>query len=216
MGWKITPEKGAIYVFDKGYYDYSWWHQFDQAEAIFVTRFKKNAAVSCLEDHPVPHADHDIIEHDQSVVFKNRIPRGGCVNPYVKPLRRIVVQRPDHKTPLILATNDFTRTAAQIAQDYRTRWAIELWFKWIKQRLKIKAFLGRSENAVRIQIAIALITFLLADQYRQLHQFKPDFYLWLAEFKATLFTRIRNDYAERKSKQLRQLNLLQYQASLPI
>jgi putative transposase len=82
-------------------------------------------------------------------------------------LREIVVARPDHDTPLSLITNDLNRSATEIAQLYKERWQVELLFKWLKQNLKIRSFLGRSENAVRIQIYVALIAFLLL---RILHQ----------------------------------------------
>ncbi len=216
MGWEVAPENGAIYVFDKGYCDYNWWHRLDQAGATFVTRFKNNAGLISESDHPIPPGDQDTIRADQRVRFKYRHPGGGRFNHYDKPLRRIAVHRPGHTRPLILATNDLVNPAIQIAQHYKTRWDIELWFKWIKQRLKIKSFLGRSVNAVRIQIAIALITFLLADQYRQMMQSKQEFYLWLTELKATLFNRTQNEYAVRKSKRHRHQQLLQTQLELPI
>ncbi|MCZ7171541.1 transposase, partial [Salmonella enterica] len=82
-------------------------------------------------------------------------------NRYTAPLRRIPVHRPDHAAPLVLVTNDLERPAAEIAACYRARWQIELFFKWIKQNLRISRFFGRSENAVRIQILCALIAYLL-------------------------------------------------------
>jgi putative transposase len=90
-------------------------------------------------------------------VLSNRVPRGGHRNPYTRRLRRIVVARPDHETPLVLATNDLESDALQIAADYRARWQIELFFKWIKQHLKIKRFLGESETPVWTQLMTALI-----------------------------------------------------------
>ncbi len=103
-------------------------------------------------------------------------------------LREIVVARPD-KEPLYLLTNDFDRPAAEIARLYKERWAIELLFKWIKQNLKIRSFLGRSENAVRIQIYVALIAFMLL---RILHHtaarsFKASTALLLIQLKIALF-----------------------------
>jgi putative transposase len=104
-------------------------------------------------------------------------------------LREIVVVRPDHDQPLYLLTNDLQRPALEIAQLYKERWEIELLFKWLKQNLKIRSFLGRSENAVRIQIYVALIAFMLL---RILHHtgaraFKASTALLLAQLKVGLF-----------------------------
>ncbi len=121
----------------------------------------------------------------------HRQPRGGApVNPlYQAELREIVVARPDHDQPLYLLTNDFERPATDIAQLYKERW-IELLFKWLKQNLKIRRFLGRSENAVRIQIYVALIAFLVL---RILHHTTParsrQYALLLTRLKLSLFAR---------------------------
>ena len=93
-------------------------------------------------------------------LFKNKNPRGNKKNLYQSQLRRVVVKRKD-KPPLVLATNLLEVPAAIIAELYKERWGIELFFKWIKQNLRIKKFLGKSENAVKTQIAIALIVYLL-------------------------------------------------------
>ncbi|WP_265065086.1 transposase [Pseudomonas sp. B21-056] len=82
-------------------------------------------------------------------------------------VRRVQVRRDDHETPLILVTNDFSRSAEEIADLYKQRWQIELFFKWIKQKLKLKRYFGFSENAVRLQIYSALITYLLLLLYQQ-------------------------------------------------
>ena len=105
----------------------------------------------------------DGILADRRLKIGHRQPRGGApINPlYPVELREIVVARPDHDQPLYLLTNDLERPAVDIAQRYKERWDIELLFKWLKQNLKIRCFLGRSENAVRIQIYVALIAFLL-------------------------------------------------------
>ena len=107
----------------------------------------------------------------QRLKIGHRKPRGGATNPlYDTELREIVVEREDEgKQPLHLITNDHSRPAAEIAALYRQRWQIELVFKWIKQNLKIKTFLGRSENAVRIQIYVALIAFMLLRLFKQSH-----------------------------------------------
>ena len=189
-GREIVIEKGAKYVFDKGYCDYNWWYRIDQSGASFVTRLKCNAAVRVLESQPV---EGDILS-DDVIEFKYKHPGGGRKNHYLKPLRRIVVHREDHVEPLVLVTNLLEASAEEIAALYKRRWAIELWFKWIKQNLKIKKFLGRSENAVKIQLLVALITYLLAYSYRQLSGSRQSFYLWLTELKSTLFQRPKLEY----------------------
>src|SRR5205823_11550263 len=134
----------------------------------------------------------DGIVADRRLKIGHRQPRGGApVNPlYQAELREIVVARPDHDQPLYLLTNDFERPATDIAQLYKERWDIELLFKWLKQNLKIRSFLGRSENAVRIQIYVALIAFMLL---HILHQtaargFKASTALLLTQLKIALFS----------------------------
>ena len=155
QSWPIVAN--TVYVFDRGYYDFNWWWTIDEKRAFFVTRLKDNAAIRMTED--LPRNNEKILE-DGLFEFKNKNPRGGKINSYTKPLRRIVVAR-DGEKPLIIVTNLKGIAAEIIAELYKERWGVELFFKWIKQNLKIKKFLGRSENAVKTQIAIALITYLL-------------------------------------------------------
>lgn len=154
----LTVEAGATYVFDKGYTDYGWWQHLVDGGALFVTRLKNNVRRRDIQ----PRAfSGDGILNDQILKIGHKKPRGGANNPlYDTVLREVVVERPG-KEPLYLVTNDFQRSATGIADLYKERWQIELFFKWIKQNLKIKAFHGRSENAVRIQIYVAIIAFCL-------------------------------------------------------
>ena len=195
----ITP--GAVYVFDKGYCDYNWWHRIDQAKARFVTRFKRNAALRVERTLPIPAEDAGVVLSDEIVRFANKHPRGGRTNHYKQALRRVTVARPEHDTPLVLATNDLDNPAGVIAQRYRERWQIELFFKWIKQHLRIKRFLGRSENAVHIQILTALITYLLLALYRQARRFTGSLWALLAEVRATLFQRPAIEAAQYRRRQ---------------
>jgi putative transposase len=188
-GRKLPIESGAVYVFDKGYCDYNWWHKINEQKARFVTRFKRNAALSVKRELPISDEDATVVLKDEIVRFANKYPRGGRKNHYANPLRRVIVARPDHDQPLFLATNDFISPAAVIARRYKERWGIELFFKWIKQHLKIKSFLGRSENAVRIQILTALITYLLLAIYRKTQSYGGSLWILLAEIRATLFQR---------------------------
>lgn len=184
----LPIESGAIYVFDKAYCDYSWWWRIHRSKARFLTRFKRNAKLEVLQDRPIAKDAQDIILKDQIVRFANKHPGGGRKNPYHLPLRRIEVARED-KPPLVLATNDLKRSAKSIAERYRARWQIELFFKWIKQHLRIKRFFGKSENAVRIQILTALIAYLLVALYAKQHKLKRSLWLVLSELRATLFQR---------------------------
>lgn len=186
-GRTIALESGATYVFDKGYCDYNWWHRIDQRGAFFVTRFKRNAGLRLVEERTVPESG--LVLSDQLVRFAHRQPRGGARNHYEKPLRRIVIARHDRPRNLVLATNDLDSPAEQIAERYKQRWGIELFFKWIKQHLRIKRFVGRSENAVRTQLLIALITYLLVALYRQASRFSGSLWECLVTLRSTLFQR---------------------------
>lgn len=207
---------GAQYVFDKGYCDYNWWHRIDQAGARFVTRYKTNAALDLVEERDIPAPARPTILADQIVRLRHvHSRRGGAINHYRAPLRRIVVARPDHGTPLVLATNDLHSSALEVAQRYKERWAIELFFKWIKQHLTIKRFFGRSENAVRIQLLSAVISYLLVVLYRQTHAANRSLWDCLCMVTATLFQRVAIDdsrYRRRRRElldmQARQLSLL--------
>ena len=184
-GRDIQIEPGRTYVFDKGYCDYNWWYKINESGSTFVTRLKKNAAVKTTA-HRTVQSDH--ILRDDEIEFRHTRQKKSRRNAYLgKTLRRIEVYRQTHSTPLVLVTNDLVSPADELATLYRRRWEIELWFKWIKQRLKIKRFLGRSANAVKIQVYVALITYLLLHQYRQLSGAKHPFYLWFLELKTTLF-----------------------------
>lgn len=155
QSWPICPD--TIYVFDKGYYDFNWWWTIQSQGAFFVTRLKKNVGIKITKNNRAQ--GKDILE-DNLFVFKNKSPRGGKRNLYQQALRRVSVKR-EEKEPLVLVTNLLDVSAEIIAELYKERWEIELFFKWIKQNLRIKKFLGVSENAVKTQIAIAIILYLL-------------------------------------------------------
>ena len=176
------------HVFDKGYCDYGWWWRIQQSGARFVTRFKRNANVVVQHARPIPKAARGAILRDEIVRFGNKHPRGGRRNPYTAALRRIEVARAG-KAPLVLATNDLKSSALTIAARYQARWQIELFFKWIKQHLRIKRFLGRSERAVRIQILTALIAYLLLALYARANGVKHSLWMLLGELRSTLFQR---------------------------
>lgn len=151
----ITP--GATYVFDLAYYDYAWWARLDAAGCRIVTRFKTNTPLAVVTELPLPKGSailSDRIGHLPARQARSR------ANPFHDPVREVRVKTETGKVLRILC-NDLDATAQEIADLYKRRWAIELFFRWVKQTLKITRFLGTSENAVRIQIAVALIAFLL-------------------------------------------------------
>jgi len=159
-GRKIAIERGATYVFDKGYCDYGWWSRIDAAGGCFITRLKKNAAVRVERTRALDPEVSSVLS-DCEVTFKHASNRAGHRNTYAgATVRRIEVARPDGQT-LVLITNDLQSSAAKIAALYKERWQIELFFKWLKQNLRIKKFLGQSLNAIRIQLLTALIAYLL-------------------------------------------------------
>ena len=169
---QVPLQAGMTYVFDKGYCDYNWWHQIDQSRAYFVTRLKRNAHFRLVAQQPLRADDQSCIVSDQHICLSKKHLNGKRINQYrQQPVRRIEVVREDHDTPLVLVTNDLTRSAREIADLYRQRWQIELFFKWLKQKLNLKRYLGLSENAVRLQIYSALITYLLLSLYRTLSAF---------------------------------------------
>lgn len=150
-------EAGASYVFDLGYYDYGWWAKLDAAGCRIVTRFKSNTPLCVIEDRPI--AQDGAILSDRVGCLPGRQAKNRK-NPYRDPVREVRVRIETGKILRIL-TNDLDASAGDIAALYKRRWEIELFFRWVKQNLKIKKFLGTSENAIRIQIAIALIAYLL-------------------------------------------------------
>jgi IS4 transposase len=159
----ITPAKempieaGATYVFDLGYYDFGWWAALDAAGCRIVTRCKKNTPLSIVAELPVAAGSpvlSDRIGHLPERMARSR------KNPFQDPVRELRVTTETGRELRIL-TNDLDAPAEEIAEFYRRRWQVELFFRWIKQTLKIRHFLGTSENAVRIQVAVALIAFLV-------------------------------------------------------
>jgi IS4 transposase len=155
---KAMPiEAGATYVFDLGYYDYGWWAQLDAADCRIVTRLKKNTPITVVSQNRVPKGGNilsDRIGHLPARLANSR------KNPMQVAVRELQVLIETGRV-LRIVTNDLDAPAEQIADLYKQRWQIELFFRWIKQTLRIKHFLGVTENAVRIQIAVALIAFLI-------------------------------------------------------
>jgi putative transposase len=162
-------EAGKIYVFDKGYCDYNWWRNIAAAGSIFVTRLKYNAAYKMVKQHAISTENTGFILSDQTIELTNKSPRGGKKNTLAGiALRLIEVARPDGKKPLMIVCNDLEQAAEIIAGYYKTRWQIELFFKWIKRYLKVKTFLGESKNSIKIQLYCAIIAYLLMWMWHKL------------------------------------------------
>jgi|SRR5689334_5173528 Transposase DDE domain/Domain of unknown function (DUF4372) len=154
---EMPIEAGATYAFDLGYYDYGWWAKLDAAGCRFVTRLKKNTPLTVVHENCVPKGSNilsDRIGHLPARLAASR------QNPLQVPVREVRVSL-DTGKGLRIVTNDLDAPAEEIADIYKQRWQIELFFRWVKQTLRIKRFIGVSENAVRIQIAVALIAFLI-------------------------------------------------------
>jgi hypothetical protein len=151
----IEPE--TTYVFDRAYYDFAWWARLDELKCRFVTRLKKHSPVAVVAERKVKQ-DGAILS-DRVVRLNDRL-SSTRRNPIDRDLREVCVKAEDGKI-LRLITNDLKLSAEKIADLYKQRWQIELFFRWVKQNLKIRKFLGVSENAVRIQIAVALVAFIL-------------------------------------------------------
>ena len=159
----ITPAKampiepGATYVFDLGYYDFSWWSRLDAEGCRFVTRLKSHTRPTLVEERRV-EAGGSVIA-DRVIRLANRLARNRR-NPLDQPLREVHVRIGSGKV-LRIVSNDLHAPAQEIGDLYKRRWDIELFFRWVKQILKIRRFLGTSINAIRAQIAAALIAYLL-------------------------------------------------------
>lgn len=154
---EMPIEAGASYVFDLGYYDFAWWSKLDAAQCRIVTRFKKNTVLRVVEELELPEGS--AILSDRIGFLPTRLTYRRQ-NPMADAVREIRVRTETGKL-LRIFSNDLDAPAQEIADLYKRRWVIELFFRWVKQVLDIKHFLGRSENAVQIQLAVALIVFLL-------------------------------------------------------
>ena len=154
---EMPLEGGATYVFDLGYYDYTWWAALDAAGCRIVTRFKVNTPLVEPCKRPLPEGSG--ILSDRVGLLPKRQAKSRK-NPFYKQVREVTVRIETGKVLRILS-NDLEAPAREIADLYKRRWAIELFFRWIKQTLKIRHFLGKSQNAVCIQVAVALIAYLL-------------------------------------------------------
>jgi Domain of unknown function (DUF4372)/Transposase DDE domain len=152
---QLLPEPGAFYVMDRGYIDYTRLYRFHQSRAFFVVRARSNLQAKRRYSHAVDRSTG--LRSDQTVLLTGFYAH----KDFPEPLRRVRIKDPSSGKSLVLLTNHFDLPALSIATLYRCRWQIELFFKWIKQHLRIKAFFGTSENAVKTQLWIAVSVYVL-------------------------------------------------------
>ena len=152
---ELMLEPGAFYVMDRGYVDFERLYRFVLAGAFFVTRAKTNMQSSRLESRPVDASTG--VRSDQVVWFRLR----KSIEHYPDRLRRISYRDPESGKAFVFLTNNFDLPALTIAQLYKSRWRVELFFKWVKQNLRIKHFFGTSDNAVKTQVWIAICVYVL-------------------------------------------------------
>ncbi|TEB11044.1 IS4 family transposase [Pelotomaculum propionicicum] len=147
----LTTDPNALYVFDRGYVDYKKWDDYCDAGIRFVTRIKDNFITNVIDNKPV----------DGTNMTESTVILGDPKTTIMRHQLRLIHTVDTTGTPVVILTNDFKMSALEISEIYRSRWKIELFFKWIKQHLKVKKFYGRSANAVYSQIWLALITYCL-------------------------------------------------------
>jgi hypothetical protein len=178
---ELVFEAGGIYVMDRGYLDFARLQRIQQAGAFFVTRAKKNFRCERLSSQPVNKVTG--VQCDQTVRL-----HGFCSRQdYPDKLRRIRYRDPATEKCLVFLTNNFTLPAEVIATVYRYRWQVELFFKWIKQHLRIKAFYGTSENAVKAQIWIAISVYVLVAIVKKRLKVEHSLYTILQILSVTIF-----------------------------
>ncbi|MGO8954579.1 MAG: IS4 family transposase [Rhodomicrobium sp.] len=177
----LQPEPGAFYVMDRGYLDFERLARLDAAGSFFVTRAKSNTQVLCRYSHPVDRSTGLVC--DQTVVLTGYYTRKG----FDSPLRRVKFNDPETGKKLVFLSNNFVLPAMTIAKLYKYRWKVELFFKWIKQHLRIKAFFGETENAVKTQIWSAVCVYVLVAIVKKRLAIKASLYEMLQILSLTLF-----------------------------
>jgi hypothetical protein len=178
---EILPEAGAFYVMDRGYVDFGRLFVFTQSLAFFVVRSKANVKLQRRYSHPVDRSTG--VRSDHTVILT----AVGSATAYPDPLRRVTYVDPETNKRLVFLTNNFTLPALTIAMIYKSRWQVELFFKWIRQHLRIKAFFGTSENAVKTQIWIAVSIYVLIAIVRKRLELEISLYQILQILSVTIF-----------------------------
>ncbi|MDN5938758.1 MAG: IS4 family transposase [Salinisphaera sp.] len=204
----LLPEAGAIYIMDRAYVDFERLYLLHVAGAFFVTRAKSNLDARRIYSAPV--------ERSTGIVCDQTIMLNGFYSAqnYPAHLRRIRFRDPDTGKTLVFLTNNFLLPATTICALYKARWQVELFFKWIKQHLRIKRFFGTSENAVKSQIWIAVSVYVLIAIVKKRLQLDASLYTLLQIFSLTLFEKLPmeqtltlSDYRSEQDENATQLNL---------
>jgi len=180
----LIPEAGAFYIMDRGYVDFARLHCMAQCLAFFVTRAKSNLQFRRLYSRPVDKSTG--LRCDQTIVLTGYYTR----KDYPEKLRRIKYRDAGTGKVFVFLTNNFTLPALTIAKLYRYRWQVELFFKWIKQHLRIKSFFGTSENAVKTQVWIAVSVYVLVAIIKKRLKLETSLYTILQILSITLFERM--------------------------
>ncbi len=204
----IPLEAGAFYIMDRGFLDFSRLHAVTRASAFFVLRAKSNLKCRRIYSHPVDKSTGVVC--DQSILLT--VPKS--VGDYPDKLRRVRYYDAETDKTLVFLTNNFLLPAITIAQLYKQRWQVELFFKWIKQNLRIKSFYGTSENAVKTQVWIAISVYLIVAIIKKRLNLQESLYTILQVLSVSLFERTSMfqlltfyDYTNDTDKNLNQLNL---------
>jgi hypothetical protein len=207
----LLPEPGAIYVMDRGYVDFARLHTLHQAGAFFVTRTKSNMNAHRVYSAPTDRTTGIIC--DQSIALDGHYTSKN----YPEHLRRIRFRHAESGKTLVFLTNHVALPALTIAALYKNRWQVELFFKWIKQHLRIKQFYGTSQNAVKTQIWIAVSVYVLVAIVKKRLDLDASLYTLLQIFSVTLFEKIDlkqalsiNEYKPDTSQITNQLNLFAF------
>jgi hypothetical protein len=180
----LLPEPGAFYIMDRGYLDFDRLYTLTVAAAFFVIRAKSNLQCRRLYSHPVDKATG--LRYDQTIVLTGFY----AAKDYPMKLRRIKYHDATTNKTFVFLTNNFALPALTIAELYRCRWQVELFFKWIKQHLRIKAFYGTTENAVKTQIWIAVSVYVLVAIIKKRLRLEASLYTILQILSVTIFERM--------------------------
>jgi hypothetical protein len=180
----LLPEAGALYILDRGYVDFARLYLFTQSAAQFIVRAKKNLKFRRRYSRPVDRSTG--VFCDQTIVLT--VPRSATL--YPDPLRRVRFHDPEDGKQITLLSNQFLLPALTLAELYRCRWQVELFFKWIKQHLRIKAFYGTSANAVKTQIWIAISVYVLVAILKKRLGVEHSLYTLLQMLSVTVFEKI--------------------------
>jgi len=205
---ELIPEPGSFYIMDRGYLDFERLYRLTLYHAFFLTRAKSNLQFRRIYSHPIDKATG--LRCDQTIVLTGFYPS----RDYPEKLRRIKYYDQETRKTLVFLTNNFTLPPLTIAQLYRCRWQVELFFKWIKQHLRIKKFFGTTENAVKTQIWIAVSVYVLVAILKKRLQLEASLYTILQILSVTIFERIpilqvfaSNEYNIKEGIFCNQLNL---------